>query len=529
MRTFSSLLLSALLASTSPGVLLAAEQQPFVHRGVANDAKRYEDYVKENWRAVAKKAPDLRLAAEKLMSTDPRGASRLYAEAASGDSKTAQNWLGLAQALLAIKPDPDKGSEQYDLPVNASGAAYRAYELATDKALKARALAVLGEAMERRSYWRPAIDAMKSSLALADNASVREAYEKLRENHGFRMTDYRTEQDAAVPRLCVQFSETLSRGQVDFAKFVSVDGKDPQTVTVEGSQLCIEGVQHGQRYEVQLRAGLPSDVNENLEKGVTLAVYVPDRKPAVHFTGKSYVLPSRGQQGIPLVSINTEKLEVEVYRIGDRNLASALTSGDFDRQLQGYELEQIKNNSGSQVYAGELEVQSKLNDEVTTAFPVSEAVGQLQPGVYVLSAKPSGLSDTDGYRAVATQWFIVSDLGLTSFTGADGVHAFVRSLATAEPIADANVRLVARNNEVLATVKSDKNGYVRFDAGQAKGVGGLQPQILVAEKGAGEYAFLDLQANAFDLSDRGSTAVTRPGQSMLTSIRNAVFIAPVKR
>ena len=48
--------------------------------------------------------------------------------------------------------------------------------------------------------------------------------------------------------------------QVDFAKFVSVDGKDPQSVSVEGEQLCIEGLTHGERYEVQVRAGLPSDV-----------------------------------------------------------------------------------------------------------------------------------------------------------------------------------------------------------------------------------------------------------------------------
>ena len=107
--------------------------------------------------------------------------------------------------------------------------------------------------------------------------------------------------------------------------------------------------------------------------------------------------------------------------------------------------------------------------------------------------------------------FIVSDLGLTSFSGTDGIHGFVRSLASAEPIEGANVRLVARNNEVLATVKSDKNGYVRFDAGQSRGVGGMQPQILVAEKGPGEYAFLDLQANAFDLSDRGVKGRDAPG------------------
>jgi len=337
-----------------------AQERPFAHKGVAQDAERYETYVKEIWKPDGRKSGDLRLVAERQLAEDPRGASRTYAIAVVTDAKSPESWIGLAKALLAIKADPEKGSEQYDLPVNASGAAYRAYTLSTDQAMKARALSVLGDAMSRRSYWRPAIEALKSSLSIAEAADVRETYEKLRAEHGFRMTDYSTDSDAATPRVCVQFSEALSRGQVDFAKFVSVNGRDPQSVAVEGSQLCIDGVEHGARYEIQVRSGLPSDIGEPLAKQVTLAVYVADRKPMVYFTGKSYVLPSRGQQGIPLIAINTGKVAVEVYRIGDRNLANSLGNGDLDRQLQGYELETLKSRSGSLVYKGELEVPTRL-------------------------------------------------------------------------------------------------------------------------------------------------------------------------
>ena len=153
---------------------------------------------------------------------------------------------------------------------------------------------------------------------LAEDQKVREAYDKLRNEHGFRMVDYKTDAEAASPRVCLQFSERLSRTQSDFSKFVSVDGKDPQNVVAEERQLCIEGLTHGQRYEIKVRSGLPSDVGEVLEKAADMAVYLPDRKPFVHFTGKSYVLPSRGQQGIPVVSVNTNRLAIEVYRIGDR-------------------------------------------------------------------------------------------------------------------------------------------------------------------------------------------------------------------
>ena len=64
---------------------------------------------------------------------------------------------------------------------------------------------------------------------------------------------------------------------------------------------------------------------------------------------------------------------------------------------------------------------------MTTAIPVSEAVPNLAPGVYLVVASPAEAKSTD-YSAPATQWFIVSDLGLTALSGDDGLHALVRAL-----------------------------------------------------------------------------------------------------
>ncbi|HMN36891.1 MAG TPA: alpha-2-macroglobulin [Hyphomicrobium sp.] len=515
MQCFSRLaLLSALMAAgLAASAALSATpaycaETTFAHQGVAADAKRYESFLKENWKADGKTAASLKADAGKVLASDPRAASRLLASAVAADLKDWESWTRLAEALLAIKPDPDN-SERYDFPVHASGAAYRGYQLATTDAQKASALYVLGQALERRSYWRPAIDALKLSMELADSQPVREAYDRLRAEHGFRMTDYKADNETTPPRLCLEFSEDLTHTQGDVSKFVSVDGKDPQNLVQEGKQLCIEGLKHGERYQVQLRAGLPSAVGENFTKTADLAVYIPDRSPFVRFTGKSYVLPSRGQQGIPAVTTNTGKIDVEVYRIGDRSLATLLQSGDFQRQLSSWEVETIRDRTGIKVYAGSMDIASKLNEEVTTAIPVTDATGKLEPGAYVMVAKPAEKTKNDDNRA--TQWFIVSDLGLTAFSGSDGVHAFVRSIADASPVSGSTVKLVARNNEVLASATTDGKGYAKFDAAVARGEGGVAPAVLVAEKGEGQYAFLDLTANAFDLSDRGVKGRDAPG------------------
>jgi uncharacterized protein YfaS (alpha-2-macroglobulin family) len=472
----------------------------FAHQGVAADAQRYETFLKANWKTDGKTPADLKAEAEKVFAADPRAASRLLANAVAANPKDTAAWSRLAEALLAIKPDENSG-ERYDLPVNASGAAYRGYQLAQDKLQKARALHVLGQTLERRSYWRPAIDAYKSSVEFFESQAVREAYDRLRAEHGFRMTDYKADNETTPPRLCLQFSEDIAR-KADASKFVSVNGKDPQNITQDGKQLCIEGLKHGERYTMQLRAGLPSEVGEDLQKTSDLAVYIPDRSAMVRFTGKAYVLPTRGQQGIPVVTTNTAKIDVEVLRIGDRSLASLLQSGDFQRQLSSYEIANVRDRTGVKIYSGSMDIASKLNEEVTTAVPVTDATGKLEPGAYMMVAKPSEKSKDEDSQ-IATQWFIVSDLGLTAFSGKDGVHAFVRSIADATPVAGSTVKLVARNNEILASLKTDDKGYAKFDSALAKGEGGAAPAVLVAENGEGEYAFLDLTANAFDLSDRG--------------------------
>ncbi|MEA2929134.1 MAG: alpha-2-macroglobulin, partial [Hyphomicrobiales bacterium] len=68
--------------------------------------------------------------------------------------------------------------------------------------------------------------------------------------------------------------------------------------------------------------------------------------------------------------------------------------------------------------------------------------------------------------------------------------------------AGVEIRLIARNNEVLAARTTDAAGFAKFEAGLARGEGGLAPAMLIAD-GKGDYAFLSLKGPAFDLTDRG--------------------------
>src|SRR5205085_5780360 len=133
----------------------------------------------------------------------------------------------------------------------AATAAYIAYQRSTgDAAEEAEALVVIARSYADRSVWRPALDALRISLDLREVADVRQQYERLREEHGFRLVDYTVDSDSASPRVCFQFSEDLPARRMDLSPFVAVAGVDKPAVSVQDRQLCVEGLKHGESYGI---------------------------------------------------------------------------------------------------------------------------------------------------------------------------------------------------------------------------------------------------------------------------------------
>ncbi|XSG81579.1 MAG: MG2 domain-containing protein [Methyloligella sp. ZOD6] len=442
-----------------------------------------------------------------LSQKDFAGAARLYGQIVALEPNDAKSWRRYADILLRVEPGPD--GDRYALNRDATTAAYIAYRRAATTDDQADALVTLANAYGKRQEWRNALDALKIALSVRETENLRKIYTQLREKYGFRVTDHSIDSDAASPRACFQFSEQLP-DRADFSPFVSVEGQDKPALSVDDQQLCVEGLRHGETYHITLREGLPSAIDETLLKPAPFDIYVRDRTPMVRVSGKNYVLPKTGQQGIPLISVNTDELDVTIYRIGDRNLINTVLGNDFQTNLYPYSLSEIADKEGAEIWKGTLSVDKTLNQDVTTNFPVTEAVPELKPGVYVLAAQPSSTPEYS-YDEMATQWFIVSDLGLTAYSGDDGIHAFVNSLATTEPLEKVELRLVARNNEILAKTKTDETGSAHFAPGLTRGEGGLAPAMLIASRQGIDYGFLSLKGSPFDLTDRGVEGRALPG------------------
>lgn len=376
-----------------------------------------------------------------------------------------------------------------------------AYLRADNPALRHTILLTMGEVLERNGRGRDTVSALRLAQSLQDRVDTAALLDDAIGKYGFRISETLVQSDLARPRICVTFSEDLVASGVDYSTFVQLT--EPGMVVENGGwrQLCVAGLEHGKRYAVTFREGLPAADGQTMAKAVEITQYIRDRAPGVKFPGRGYVLPKAGDPALPVETVNTGKLDLTLYRVTDRNLLRSIQDYYFGAPINVYSEEYFADTVGEKLWTGSATVAQEVNKDVTTRLPMGEALEGLPAGIYALKAEVPGV---DPYTIPpGWQWFVISDLGVTTMSGVDGLHVFVRSLGTAGARAGVSVELLNRANTVLGTATTDDQGYARFDAGLTRGAGGSAPAMVVVKEGDQDIAFLSLTDPEFDLSDRG--------------------------
>ena len=182
-------------ATLALGLVAAqAADKAFKRDDLADSAVKLEAQIKSEAGPVAKSTATLRTDADAAFRrTDFRTGLQILGQIAATTPEDSGNWLRLAKTIFQIRSA--SSSEQTFLLERASTAAYIAYQRAGNPGEEADALAVLGRAMSDRKLWRPALDALRLSLDMREVAEVRGQYEKMRDEHGFRLLDYTVDSD----------------------------------------------------------------------------------------------------------------------------------------------------------------------------------------------------------------------------------------------------------------------------------------------------------------------------------------------
>ena len=439
--------------------------------------------------------------------------------AAASEAETGGDWAGAAAytgAALNLTDDAATWGEfarrQLQAGIadsNQSGyffnqaymSSINAYLRADSPALRHTILLTMAEVLERNGRGRDTVAALRLAQSLQERVDTAALLDDAIGKYGFRIAETLVQSDLARPRICATFSEDLVASGVDYSSFVQLT--EPGMVVENGGwrQLCVAGLEHGKRYTVTFREGLPAADGQVMAKSVEITQYIRDRAPGVKFPGRGYVLPKAGDPALPVETVNTEKLDLTLYKVTDRNLLQSIQDYYFGAPINVYSEEYFADTVGEELWTGTATVKQEVNKDVTTRLPMGEALKGLPAGIYALKAAVPGV---DPYTIPpGWQWFVISDLGVTTMSGVDGLHVFVRSLGTAEAKAGVSVELLNRANAVLGTATTDEQGYARFDAGLTRGTGGSAPAMVVVKEGDQDIAFLSLTDPEFDLSDRG--------------------------
>ncbi|MFD1627901.1 alpha-2-macroglobulin family protein [Azospirillum griseum] len=455
----------------------------------------------------------LKQARAALARKDGAAAVPKFEQAIINGAASPSVWLELSAAWMAL-PTPNKDralQSAVQAGMNDPKDDERVATLLRVASLMDEAFGKPDEAAKALGAIRAMGDKLEPGTLDALAPKLEERWIALRRKAGLTLRDVTVNSDDAVARVCFQFNDRLStRKGLRFDDYVRVEPPTKLSVDARDNTLCLRGVNHGSSYTVTLRQGLPGEDGVEQKADETQRVRVPDRAPLVAFKGSAFILPRSGPDGVPVMSVNADKLLITVYRVPDRGLVASRMDGQLFRDVSGRTAETISDLYGERLWTGTLEVKGERNRQTLSALPFRQAVGdQPRPGLYAITAKPADVEPGNEWNDIATQWVLVSDIGLTSLRGADGLTVFARSYATAKPLAGVEIALVANNNAEIARATTDELGRVRFAPGLLK-TGGNTPNMVMAYHGT-DYAMQDLLNAAFDLSDRGVGGRAAPG------------------
>ncbi|WP_339404905.1 alpha-2-macroglobulin [Pseudomonas helleri] len=293
--------------------------------------------------------------------------------------------------------------------------------------------------------------------------------------------------------LSVSFSVPLDPQQNFTDKLHLVDAK---TGKVDGAWELSDNLMELRlrHLEPQRTLILTVDPGVRAVNGATLAaeftarLETRDLQPTVGFASRGSVLPARLAEGLPVIALNVDKVDVDFFRVKPESLPAFLTQWGRNSSLQSYEAKDLL-SMAELVYGGRFDLNPARNTRETLILPTSGIKALQQPGVYLAVMKPSG---SYNYSTPATL-FTLSDIGLSVHRYQKRLDVFTQALEGGKALADVELELLDGKGKRLAQGKTDKAGHAEL---------ALAPkaEVLLARQGD-QTSLLRLNTAALDLAE----------------------------
>ncbi|HDP99282.1 MAG TPA: hypothetical protein ENN22_08885 [bacterium] len=214
--------------------------------------------------------------------------------------------------------------------------------------------------------------------------------------------------------------------------------------------------------------------------------------PQIDFVGKGFYLTRSGHLNIGIATINVDQVSVEIDKIFSNNLTYLLNENDPANRYQyfWYNIRSL----GKNVKQFDLTIQKVENDEVITPINIQDYLKEERNGIYNIT-----VMDSRQRWVRASKWVMATDFGIIAKRAGDDLWVWVNSLTSLQPVANAEVRLLSQNNQLLKSGKTNTEGLVIF-RNLTVFDDQLPPFLVTAELGD-DLCFLELKRRKISTSD----------------------------
>lgn len=314
-------------------------------------------------------------------------------------------------------------------------------------------------------------------------------------NDAFVLVETGGEDHDGRPALRLVFSQPLVAEQ-SFDTLLLV--RDANGADVQGSWVLDDEdprilrfpyVQANKSYSVSIKSGLNTPDGRVLAEVKERQVHSGDLAPVVGFASRGSVLPARGSQGLPIVAINTSEVDVEFFRVQDKQLPAFLQRFSSNESRSSWELQTI-NTLADSVYSNRFALKGARNERQVSFLPIHDIAELRQPGVYFAVLRRAGSFG----HSFQTTHFYVTDIGLHARVQHDGLFVHAASLDSGQSRKGIELSLLDEKGQLLGQAKTDSDGQALLE---------IKPKsnaLLIARQGE-ELALLSFNQPALDLSE----------------------------
>ncbi len=239
---------------------------------------------------------------------------------------------------------------------------------------------------------------------------------------------------------------------------------------------------------VSVDAGLIAFNQVQLANDFSEKITTRDLQPSVGFASRGSLLPAEFSQGLPVVALNVEHVDVEFFRVKPSSLPEFLAQWGRNQSLETWQARELL-TLADLAHSARFELKPALNTRETLQLPIKPIKALNKSGVYMAVMREAG---TYNYSQPATV-FSVSDIGVSAHRFHQQLDVFAQALSNGIALEAIELQVLDKKGQVLASGKTDKQGHAQLPITD-------KANILVAQHGQ-QTSFLRLNSASLDLAE----------------------------